>query len=48
MMKSAVDTAVPDGVVILMRPEPEFAGTGAVTVVLVARLVVAAVVLNFA
>jgi hypothetical protein len=45
-MKSALDTAVPAGVVIVMRPEPVCDGTGAVTVVLVAALGVADVVLN--
>jgi hypothetical protein len=47
MMKSSVDTAVPADVVILIRPEPVLAGTGAVTVVLVEPVGVAVVALNF-
>ena len=46
MMKSALDTAVPAGVLIVMRPEPAFGGTRVVTVVLVAAFGVADVVLN--
>jgi hypothetical protein len=34
-MKSSAGTAVPIGVLILIRPEPVAAGTGAITVVVV-------------
>ena len=45
-MKSSVDTAVPAGVLIFKRPDPVLVGTGAVTVVVVAPVGGADVLLN--
>jgi hypothetical protein len=47
MMKSAVDVALPADVVIVIRPEAVFDGTGTVTVVSVDAVGVELVLLNF-